>query len=184
MAVSGRKKWQAAAEEFGLGLEDLLNSGIRDTVTTGLRALVANTKHDSSRAANHWVVVANRGSKNPDQWKEMKFNPAYGVSPVGRPGDKGANQTATINSVIRRETARSIKPTVRGRSGQATSFIFVSSVPDKWNDLTASPTLPHNEEQYRLNANLEDAKAAAQSQMEAKWLQFVASGKYRKTPVR
>lgn len=182
--ASVRNRWQQAANEFGLGLEDLFNSGIRDTVKTGLRALVANTQHDSSRAANHWVVVPNRGNKNPGQWAQSTFNPVYGQPPVGKPGDKGANRQATIESVMQRESRRSIDATVKGRSGQATAFIFVSSVPETWNDIEGNETPPGNEQRYRENARLEEAKLAAETQMQSKWLQFVEKGKYRKTPLR
>ena len=182
MAKSARRAWQDYADNVGMSLAELFNENIRETVKVGVRAVVTNTVQDSGRAAYHWVVIPNRGRVNPSSWKELKFNPAYGVPPVGRPGDKGKNSGAVINAVIGRESRRAIDATVKGRSGQATSFVFQSNVParqvdDHWGR-------PGDAENYRKAAKLKEAKEAALSQMKAKWDRQIALGRTRKNPVR
>lgn len=182
MAKSARRAWQDYADKVGMNLAELFNENIRETVKVGVRAVVTNTVQDSGRAAFHWVVIPNRGRVNPGSWKELKFNPAYGVSPVGRPGDKGKNSGAVIQAVVSRESRRAIDATVKGRSGQATSFVFQSNVParqvdDHWGR-------PADADNYRKAAKLKEAKEAALSQMKAKWDRQIALGRTRKNPVR
>jgi len=182
MAKSARRAWQDYADNVGMSLAELFNENIRETVKTGVRAIVTNTKQDSGRAAYHWVVIPNRGRVNPGAWKELKFNPAYGVRPVGRPGDQGKNSAEVIKAVVNRESRRAIDATVKGRSGQATSFMFQSNVPGKLTDKEWGR--PDPDSNYRINARLKEAKEAALSQMKAKWDRQIALGRTRKNPVR
>lgn len=183
MAKSARKKWQAYADKMGADMSSLLNENIRETVKAGVRAVVTNTVQDSGRAAFHWVVIPNRGSVNPSQWNEMTFNPVYHRPPIGGPGTRGRNAQAVINAVVSRESRRAIDATVKGRSGQATSFLFQSNVPGQWNDVTQRREQPSNGENYRHNAELAQAKSAALSQMQARWARQAALGNLRKRPV-
>ena len=155
--ASSRRRWQAYTERMGADLSDLFNRNIRETVKAGVRALVANTQHDSSRAAYHWVVIPNKGSVNPGSWKQMTFDPMYHRPPVGGPGDKGKNKQMVIREVVQRESSRAIDKTVKGRKGQASVFTFQNNVPGQLNDLKGTRELPASGENYRKQAKLKEA---------------------------
>lgn len=182
--VSDRKKWEKYVDQFGLDLSMMFNRTIRETLKSGVRALVANTHHDSSRAANHWVVIPNRGKINRGSWKEMTFNPTYRQFPVGKIGDQGKNRQQTIDHVVERESRRSIDRTVRGRTGQASVFVFQSRVPAVWNDIEQDETPQDHVDNYRRNAQLVEAKKVAMTQMRAKLIQQVALQNVRKKRIR
>lgn len=180
--MSARKQWQAYADRLGADLSELFNENIRETVKAGIRAVAVNTVQDSGRAAFHWVVIPNRGRVNPGAWKELTFNPAYGRPPIGRIGDQGRNSQQVIEAVVSRESRRAIDATVKGRQGQATSFLFQSNVPGKQTDPEWGR--PDPESNYRINAGLKEAKEAGLTQMRARWEQQLAKGNVRKRPVR
>lgn len=175
--ASDRKKFQAWADRTGMDLGMFFNRNIRETLKVGVETVVANTVHDSSRAASHWLVIPNRGKVNPSAWREMTFQPAHGVAPVGRIGDKGKNRGQAIQAVTSRETSRSIKKAVSGRT-PATKFVFQNNIPGQWDDQNQSRDAK-NDQNYRINAGLKEAKEAAESAMQTKFTRLVAAGKVR-----
>lgn len=175
--TSARSKWQAYAERTGTDMGEFFNRNIRETLKVGIEALVKNTVHDSSRAANHWVIIPNKGKVNPGSWKEMTFQPTHGVSPVGRIGDGGTNRGLTIKAVTSRETHRSINKAVAGRE-PASVFRFQNNIPGQYNDQDGGKAAA-NGQNYRLNAGLSEARAAAESVMQVKFNSLIAAGKVR-----
>lgn len=174
--MSQRKKFQSLAEETGIDLGQFFNRNIRETLKAGIEALVKNTHHDSSRAATHWLVIPNKGNFNYGQWKYMKFEPAHGVKPVGRIGDKGVNRAAAIKAVTSRETARAINKAVSGRN-PATKFVFHNATPESYDDRLGKEG--GSGTNYQENARLEDARKAAESVMKNKFERLVTAGKVR-----
>lgn len=180
-------RWQRYADNMGLWIGEHFNSVMRRTLEKGITTLVENTQHDSSRAASHWVVIPNRGKVNPGAWREMTFNPAFGVPPVGRPGDRGRNAPAAIQHVVGREMRRSVRATIDGRSGQATVFHFSNSTPHDYDDAGGGyldDDTPRTGNSYRENAKLEQARDAALGRMSAEFNAQMARGNVRKKPLR
>ncbi len=170
-------KWSRYADRFGLDIGAFFNKSIRRALKAGVQALVANTVHDSSRAAFHWVVLPSGGAVRPGAWREMTFNPAYGHPPVGSRGDKGANKDEAVTFVTQREFDRAIDTTVRGRQ-PATRFLFENATPDQTDD-TRNP-----KRSYRANANLAGAQEAAESRMQTSFSGAIQRGELRKRPLR
>lgn len=177
-------KWSRYADKFGLDIGAFFNKSIRRALKVGVQALVANTVHDSSRAAFHWVVIPSGGNVRPGAWREMTFNPAYGHPPVGRRGDKGANKGETVAFVTEREFDRAIDATVRAPQ-PATRFVFSNSTPDAYDDRKGEfdPETRRRGDMYRVNAKLERAKEAAEARMQTSFSGAIQRGELRKRPL-
>jgi len=180
-----QNKWQAYADRMGLWTGDFLNETVKASLKAGIQALVRNTVHDSSRAASHWVVIPNKGRVSPGAWKQMTFQPAHGVPPVGRPGDKGKNLPIVLKDVTDREMRRSVNKAVSGRK-PATTFLFHNVTPTAYNDTTGEydSDSVRSGDNYRKNAKLEEAKQAALDAMYDKFRKQWERGNTRKIPLR
>lgn len=170
------------ANEFGMDLEKLLNGAIYATVQAGLRAAVNATKHDTSRAAYHWILVPGSGSGlKPGSRRLAKFD--YGVRgtpPVGlrRRGQEGANAAAVRKWVVERETNEVLRralATSRSKVGKGTTvFAFYNATPEENGEGDSAGQTP-----YAKAAHIEDAKATAMAVMDAVFKGQVERGKIR-----
>lgn len=183
-------KWQKYAERNGIWMGEHLNRTIQRALSAGLQALVLHTQHDSSRAAYHWILVPNAAGVRPGSWAQSKFRPAFGVPPVGHPGDLGSNKQSVISEVVSREMRRTVDRTVKGRK-PATRFVFFNAIPEHWDDETQtaqSPVwadkYPGKYKGYQENAELDQARLAAYAAMEGVWDRAFARGAIRKIPLR
>lgn len=179
MSKRGRK-WEKYAEEHGLWVGGFMNRAIRETLKTGIHVLVENTKMDSGRAATHWMIVPNKMGPRTGSRKHGKFRPEYGESPVGYPGEKGRMAPQVISHVTMRETTKVIDRSVAGRR-PATVFRFYNAIPETYDERAPGISTQQN---YHVNAQLEQAKNASLEAMSNKLLMYWSRNRYvRKVPL-
>lgn len=175
-------KWQRYAEQNGLWVGEFFNRNIREVLRRGLHVLTLQTHQDSGRAAAHWMLIPSGGGTRPGARAQMRFpNPDHGQTPVGQPGDGGANSAQVVRHVVEREYSKVVQKAVQGRR-PATHFAFRSSVPERWDDQEKDEVGDGGN--YRENARLDEASDIALAAMRQRFHHLMARGVIRKIPLR
>lgn len=179
--MNDAQKFQRYAEALGGDVGLFFNRTIEKTLEAGIKAAVLASKHDSSRAAAHWIFVPKGGGFRPSARKEATFNPEFGTGIVGRKGDKGSRKDEVAKEVADRELRKVIKralSTSYRRAGKgATVFALYNATPE----VVEGETVAGND--YITNANLRNALAAAHEIMNEKFLSEFMRGNLRQRPI-
>lgn len=133
-------KFALQAQRIQLDVDRLTNRALRMSLREAVRVAVANTKHDSSNAAVHWMIAegsASRpGSRSYGTVKDLRETLKGGkLHPlVGNRRDAGSNRGEAIRGVVEREDAEVIRRYVRGRK-RSNNFYLYHGLPSKANVL-------------------------------------------------
>lgn len=164
------------AESFGGEVGLFFNRAIASTLKTGLKVAVLATKHDSSLAAYHWMVVPKGGQFRPGNRRLSKFHYVYGQSPVGQKGDKGRHKKAVRDYVLSRELHKVIDRAVKA---QVPVYAFYNATPQFTEDTEADRP---GADSYRSNAKIDTAMKQAYSEMNDKFNALMIRGQVRQRP--
>lgn len=125
------KQFTKEMSKLGDYLNQLFNRSIQAGLLRGLDTAVAETKHDSSQAAAHWMLAGADGrSSRPWQRKLGKLTYLRGtavrapIAPVGYRGDSGSHTSETIKFVHQRELNEVIKQLVAGRRPEFRFYLY------------------------------------------------------------
>lgn len=167
-------KFTRYCDAFGGGVGIFFNRAIERTLKSGIKVAAMETKHDSSLAAYHWMVVPKGKGFNPGGRKLSKFQYIHGHRPVGKKGDKGSHRTEVINWVVNREMDKVIRRAVKNK---IPVYAFYNATPsaEEGQDLD-SP----NDGNYRSNALIDEAMNNAYNEMNSKFNAQIQRGRVRK----
>lgn len=164
------------AEAFGAEVGIFFNKAIEATLKSGLKVAIMSTKHDSSLAAYHWMVVPKGGQFRPGNRSVAQFKDLRGVAPVGERGAKGANKKAVRDAVMRREIHSAITRAVKAK---IPVFALYNDTPRFTDDV--DPEDP-DAQSYRQNARIDTALRDAYQFMNTKFDSYIIRGQMRKVP--
>lgn len=175
-------KFRNQMREFSADISQLLNRNMQRALRAGIAEAVRKTRHDSSNAAYHWMVVpdgpaprrAYTSIRDLRQTKGVRGPQRRRSGTVGLRGAGGANKGATIGHVRRREDEVVIRRAISGRKPPG-KFHFYHAL------LSMKSAMPTGDlEQYRKNADIEAAGEAAVAATLEAFKRYMAQGKVRK----
>lgn len=162
-------KFEKQFTQFAVELEQLYSRAIRRALLAGLYTALDVTKHDSSNAAVHWLLVAKMRSRPTTRrfgkLKDLRQTGTRAATPpVGKRGSMGAQKSRTITFVRDKELREVVDKFVSGRAPETKFALYTSIDP---------------ESEYGINANISEAGQAALATIKEIFDEQVKKGKVR-----